>query len=202
VTKESVVGKSLVLQALGTNGLGTDEMVDNILGNEQAQAGSLASALDGVSGAQMATADNLGLKAGGKGGQGDAAVGITQANAGKAGTGDGVAVAVKKPKVEGGDGDFVADEGDPADIGRVVRAKKGAIETCVQGALKKDPGTNGRVAVGWVIQGGKVSGAVVKKNTTGNDELGNCIAKTVRGMRFDPSVTATVDEWAWVVSGE
>jgi hypothetical protein len=43
---------------------------------------------------------------------------------------------------------------------------------------------------------------VVKKNTTGNEELGACIAKTVRGMRFDPSVTATVDEWAWVVSGE
>lgn len=199
---ESVAKKSLVLQALGTNGVGTDEFVDNILGNEQAQSGSLASALDGVSGVEMATQGNSGLKTGGKGGSGDATVGITQANAGKAGTGDGVAVVVKKAKVEGGDGDVQTDEGDPADIGRVVRLKKGAIETCVQNALKKDSGTNGRIAVGWVIQAGKVSGAVVKKNTTGNEELGNCVAKTVRSMRFDESVTATVDEWAWVVSGQ
>jgi hypothetical protein len=199
---DSVAKKSLVIQALGTNGLGTDEFVDNILGNEQAQSGSLASALDGVSGVEMATQGNVGLKSGGKGGSGDAAVGISQASAGKAGTGEGVAVVVKKAKVEGGDGDVQADEGDPADIGRVVRAKRGAIETCVQQALKKDSGTSGRIAVGWVIQAGKVSGAVVKKNTTGNEELGACIAKTVRGMRFDPSVTATVDEWAWVVSGE
>lgn len=202
VTAESVTEKSLVLQALGTKGLGTDEFVDNILGNEQAQAGSLSSALDGVSGAQMATAENIGLKSGGKGGSGDAAVGITQANAGKAGTGDGVAVVVKKAKVEGGDGDVQTDEGDPTDIGRVVRARKPGIETCVQQALKRDPDTSGRVAVGWVVQAGKVSGAVVKENTTGNDELGTCIAKVIRLTRFDPSVTATVDEWAWVVSGQ
>jgi hypothetical protein len=202
VSADSVAKKSLVLQALGTTGLGTDEFVDNILGNEQAQSGSLSSALDGVSGAQMATADNLGLKSGGKGGSGDAAVGITQANAGTAGTGDGVAVAVKKAKVDVGDGEFQTDEGDPSDIGRVVKGKKAAIETCVQRALKSDPGTDGRVAVGWVVQAGKVSGAVVKKNTTGNPELGECIAKVVRGMRFDASVTATVDEWAWVVSGQ
>jgi len=201
-TAEDVVQNSVTLQALGTNGLGTDEFVDNILGNEQAQAGELSSALDGVSGVQMATGDNFGLKQGGKGGSGDVAVGITQSTGGKAGTGDGVAVVVRKAKVESGDGDFVADEGDPKDVGRVVRASQGRIESCVQSALKKDPNTSGRVAVGWVIQAGKVSGAVVKKNSTNDPDLGKCIEKAVRGMRFDAGVTASIDEWAWIVSGQ
>lgn len=202
-TAESVAKKSLVLQMLGTTGEGSDQIASDILGDQAAMSGKLDSALDGVNGTEMASADSVGLMKGkGAGGTGDAAVGITQSTAGKAGTGDAATIAIKKPKVDVGEGDVDAEEGDPSDIGRVVKSSKARIETCVQTALKKDPNINGRVGVGWTIQAGKVTEAHVTKNTSGSEELGGCIAKTVRSLRFDASVTATVDEWAWVVSGQ
>lgn len=202
-TADSVAKKSLVLQMLGTTGEGSDQIASDILGDQAAMSGKLDAALSGVNGTEMATADNVGImKGSGAGGQGDAAVGITQNSAGKAGTGAEATIAVKKAKVDVGEGDVDAEEGDPADIGRVVRGAKGRVETCVQAALKKDPNTNGRVGIGWTIQAGKVTEAHVVKNTSGSEELGGCIAKTVRSLRFDASVTATVDEWAWVVSGQ
>lgn len=202
-TADSVARKSLLLQMLGTTGEGSDQIASDILGDQAAMSGKLDSALSGVNGTEMASADSVGLmKGSGAGGTGDAAVGITQSSAGKAGTGDAATIAIKKPKVDVGEGDVDAEEGDPADIGRVVRGSKGRIETCVQAALKKDPNTNGRVGIGWTIQAGKVTEAHVVKNTTDNAELGACMMKTVRALRFDASVTATVDEWAWVVSGQ
>lgn len=200
-TAESVTEKSLILQLLGTTGEGSDQIANDIIGDQQAMAGKLDAALQGVTGTELADGNNSGLKGGGAGGSGDAAVGITQANAGKAGVGD-AAIAVKKPKVDVGDGDVDAEEGDPADIGRVVRASKGRIETCVQSALRKDPKVNGRIGMGWTIQKGRVTEAHATKNTTGSDELARCVKKTVESLRFDESVIGVVDEWAWVVSGQ
>ncbi len=200
-TAESVAKKSLILQMLGTTGEGSDQIANDIIGDQQAMAGKLDAALQGVTGTELANGDNSGLKGGGAGGNGDAAVGITKADAGKAGVGD-AAIVVRKPKVDVGEGDVDAEEGDPADIGRVVRASKGRIETCVQAALRKDPNTNGRIGVGWTIQKGRVTEAHTTKNTTGSDELATCVAKTVRSLRFDESVVGVVDEWAWVVSGQ
>lgn len=202
-TADSVAKKSLVLQMLGTTGEGSDQIASDILGDQAAMSGKLDAALNGVTGTEMASADTVGLAKGqGSGGTGDAAVGITQSSAGKAGTGEAATIAVKKPKVEIGEGDVDAEEGDPSDVGRVVKSSRARIETCVQSALKKDPNTNGRVGVGWTVQAGKVTEAHVTKNTSGSEELGACIAKAVRGMRFDASFSGTIDEWAWVVSGQ
>ncbi len=203
-TAESVAKKSVLLQMLGTTGAAnSDQVANDILGDAQAQKGSLDSALEGVGKVEAASADNLGLKSGGQGGKGDAAVGITSATGGEAGTGTGATVAVKKPKVDlSGEGDVSAEEGDAGGVAKVVRANKGRIETCVQVSLRQNPDLSGRVSAGWVIQQGKVSDVHVVKNTTGDPALGECIVKAVRSFRFDAGLTATVDEFPWVVSGQ
>ncbi len=203
-TAESVAKKSVLLQMLGTTGAAnSDQVANDLLGDAQAQKGSLDAALDGVGKVEAASADNLGLRSGGQGGKGDAAVGITDATGGNAGTGDGATVAVKKPKVDlSGEGDVSAEEGDAGGVAKVVRANRGRIETCVQVSLRQNPDLNGRVSATWVIQGGKVSNVSVVKNTTGDPALGECIVKAVRGFRFDAGLTATVDEFPWVVSGQ
>ena len=203
VDAASVTKKSLILQMLGTDGAGdSDQIANDILGDAAAQSGDLASALEGVNKVECASADNLGLKSGGQGGKGDAAVGITNAEGGKAGTEDGK-VAVKKPKVDfTGDGDVSADEGDVGNVSKVVKANRGRIETCVQQGLKQNPNLSGRVSVGWVIQGGKTSNVHLVSNSTGDSTLGDCVVRAVRQLRFDESLTATVDEYPWVISGQ
>lgn len=111
-------------------------------------------------------------------------------------------VVVKRAKVESAGGVERTAAGDPDEIARTVRLKKGAIETCVQAALMRNRGMSGEIAASWTITGGTVSSVALTKNSTGDDELGACITMVVRRMRFDPSVTTTVDEWRWVVAGD
>lgn len=199
---ESVTQKSLALQLFGTTGMGSDQQAADILGDQAAIAGRLDAAMNGVTGAEVASAGSLGLMSGsGGGGTGDIAVGIKNAEGGAAGTGTAAVVKVKKPKADAEAGDISADEGDAGSIVKVVKASKGRIETCVQQALNKDPTTSGRVAVGWSVAKGKVSDAHITSNSTKNDDLGQCVLRAVRSMRFDESFTGTVDEYAWVVSG-
>lgn len=91
----------------------------------------------------------------------------------------------------------------PADhVQVVVRGNKGRIETCVQNALMQDPCTAGRVGVSWSIAAGKVTDYALTQNTTGNAELGGCVIKAVRSMRFDPEYSGVVEEYAWVIQGQ
>lgn len=93
-------------------------------------------------------------------------------------------------------------EGDAGDIQRVVLASRGRVESCVQVALLQDLCTQGRIGVGWKVEAGKVTAAAITRNTTGNAELGGCVVKAVRSMRFDPGFSGSIDEYAWVVSGQ
>ncbi len=38
-------------------------------------------------------------------------------------------------------------------------------------------------------------------NSTGSGDLGACVLRVVQRTLFDTSLTASVDQWAWVVSG-
>jgi hypothetical protein len=60
---------------------------------------------------------------------------------------------------------------------------------------------SGRVVVEFAIVKGKVSEASVSSNSTGDDALGSCIARSVRSIRFGDDVTAKV-EFPFVVSGQ
>ncbi len=200
-TADSVAKKSLLLQMIGTTGDAGGAATD-ILGDDGAAMAGLDQALNGVSGVQSATADNVGLQNGGKGGRGDAVVGIDKSGAGgTSATGEGGAVKVKKPVLGGGE----MENDDPSDttgIATVVKKSRGLIESCLEQSLKINPEINGRVSVGWTIQGGKVTESHLVSNTTGDDGLGQCISKKVRSFRFDPGLSTSVSSYAWAVSGQ
>lgn len=103
------------------------------------------------------------------------------------------------PKLTGAAGGAAA--GDAGDVQRVVRGSKGRIETCVQNAMMCND-VAGRIGASWNVVAGKVESAAITTNTTGDAELGACIVKAVRSMRFDPGFSGTVDEYAWVVTGQ
>lgn len=204
-SKESVAKKSLLLQVIGTAGNASGEnAVADLLGEESASMAGLDSALKGVSGVQEATAGNIGsVKGGSGGGREDAKVGTGVLTGGSATTGAGAAVAVKKPKIDIQDKvDADVTEGDAGSIASVVRKSQARVQTCVEQALKANPNMSGRVSVGWTIAAGKVTEAHLVSNSTGDDVLGQCIVKSVRAFRFDPSLSAEVAEFPWVVSGQ
>ena len=197
---ESVAKKSLLLQMFGTvaNGEGT---AADLIGDDAAQA-ALDAALNGVSGAQQASAGDLGIKTGGKGGRGDASVGVGVATGGTAGTGTGAAVVVKKPKVDYGAADATVDEGEAGGIPSAMRKSAARIATCVEQGLKQDANLSGRVSVGFQVTKGKISDVHLVDNTTRNDGVGTCIVGAVRSVRFAEDLTATVAEYPFVVSGQ
>ena len=202
-TIEQLEQKSVLLQLLGTSGAGSDQLAEDIFGDQAAASGDLDAALKGVSGAELATASSVGLKQGSGGGTGDIAIGITNATVGKVSTGEGVAIVVKRAKIESDDaGDIDVEEGDADAVQKTVRGNRGRIETCLGNALKQDPSTSGRVGVTWTIVKGKVNGAKVLTNTTNNTVLGTCISNAVRGMKFPEEFSGTVDEYAWVLAGQ
>jgi outer membrane biosynthesis protein TonB len=202
-SQQSVARKSLLIQMIGSMGRadGADAVTD-ILGDDAAAMAGLDQALNGVNGVAQASEGNVGAKSGSANGREDAKVGVGVATGGNAGTGSGAAVAIKKPKLDYGDVDAEAESGDANSIASVVRKSQGRITTCLEQALKQNQGVNGRVSVGWSIQAGKVTDARLVKNTTGDDQLGQCVVKAVRLIRFDPGLTAEVAEFPWVVSGQ
>lgn len=202
-TTESVAKKSVLLQMLGTDGAADGRAaVEDLLGDESAAMAGLDQALAGVSGAQTATATSLGTKQGSGGGKEDAKVGVGVATGGTSGTSSGAAVVIKKPKVDYGAADAIADAGDASSIPVVIRKNSGRIQSCVEQGLKQNPDMSGRVSVKFDINAGKVTSSSVVSNTTGNSQVGTCIATAIRAIRFDPELTAQVDEMPFAVSGQ
>lgn len=90
--------------------------------------------------------------------------------------------------------------GEKGNILRVLKKSQGRIRLCVELAFKVNPAVKGRVSAGWSIVDGRVTEAHLVSNNTGVDAVGKCVLSSVRGMRFFEDTTATVAEFAWVVS--
>ncbi len=201
----SAVQKSVLLQAIGAGGVGLG-VVQDLIGDDAASMASLNSALSGASGAEMATADAVGAYkegSGGGGGPADADVKVGSVGGGGTGgvqTGTG-AVAIKARVADGGS-DVDVEEGDAGNIQSVVRKSEGRIRNCTETALKANPTLKGRISVTWTITAGKVTGASLASNATGDAALGECVVRAVRGFRFDAGVTGTVDQYTWIVSAQ
>lgn len=84
-------------------------------------------------------------------------------------------------------------------IGNVVKRSSGEVQACVDQALAKASDVNGRVGIGWEIQGGKVTDAHVVENSTGDRQLEACMLSVVRSLKFDASITAEIAEFPWVI---
>ena len=197
-SRESVANRSLLIQALGAGGAGAG--ISGLLDDDDASAANLAEAMNGASGVESATAANIGVR-GGSGGDGtDARVQVGSATGG--GVNQGTTKVVLRARTQDGGGDLDVEEGDSSGVQAIIKKNAARITTCTETALKSNDQVKGRISVTWRIEGGKVAGASIVSNQTGDTALGDCVVRAVRGFRFDPSVTATVDQYTWIVSAQ
>jgi hypothetical protein len=64
-----------------------------------------------------------------------------------------------------------------------------------------NPDLDGCVALGWTITAGRVTEAHLVEDTTGDETAVKCTVQAVRAMRFDPTITTTVERFSWYLSG-
>jgi Ca-activated chloride channel family protein len=70
-------------------------------------------------------------------------------------------------------------------IRRIVRAHINEVRSCYNAGLTRDPNLMGNVAIEFTITGdGKVQTSIVNRNSTGDEAVGNCIAKAVTKWTF------------------
>ncbi|HNH47823.1 MAG TPA: AgmX/PglI C-terminal domain-containing protein, partial [Myxococcota bacterium] len=118
------------------------------------------------------------------------------------GVNQGATKVVLRARTQDGGGDLDVEEGDSGGVLSVIKKNSARITTCTENALKSNDQVKGRISVTWRIEGGKVAGASIVSNQTGDAALGDCVVRAVRAFRFDPSVTATVDQYTWIVSAQ
>jgi len=177
---------------LGTLGGGGEGAIADVLrgGDVGADQDDLLSQVSGVG---VATGDNSGsLKgpAGGKG-SGEAAdisqIKVAGADKSVKTAGPGAERKVKgkmkkkRPVASGGTGMM-----SPQDVAKVVSRKLGAIKSCYEQALKRDPTLSGKVTIRFTISG---VGRVTTARTTVNEltpAVGNCMVSAFKRMRFPP----------------
>lgn len=71
-------------------------------------------------------------------------------------------------------------------IQRTVQRRQGALKSCYESELKKDPSLSGAITVRWTIQAsGRVDSATVTQNTMGSSSVGRCITAQIKRWRFD-----------------
>jgi hypothetical protein len=74
----------------------------------------------------------------------------------------------------------------------VLRRYKGRVERCYEQSLRRNSELQGRVEIELSVAGGTVQTSAIASNSTGDDELGACILRQIKGLKFDPSVEAEV----------
>ena len=84
--------------------------------------------------------------------------------------------------------------GDPGGITFVINAKKAKFQECYDVVPRDDSSLGGKVTVLFDVGRGRVLEAGITANTTGNEALGECILRTIRLLRFSPSVEADVEQ--------
>lgn len=72
-----------------------------------------------------------------------------------------------------------------AEIEGVLKRAKNRIKHCYDKLVSKEPELKGKVVPQWVIMGnGKVGSITAAQNTTGSTELGECVVRVIKGLRF------------------
>lgn len=196
-TLESVRARSRLLQVLTGDDDRGDDVVRRLLGDD----GGFAPGVALVGDPEASLAFGFPRRAKDAGRLEDAAVAGRTLTGGTVATGKGAAVAVRAafPVPEASPD---VPMGDEAAIRRVVLASQGRIVTCVDQSLKGDPHLDGRVGVGFTVVAGRVTEAHLVSNDTGDAQLGACVTRAVRQLRFDPGLSAEVAELPWIVSGK
>ncbi|MCA9559589.1 MAG: TonB family protein [Myxococcales bacterium] len=189
--KEEVASKTILKQLGSMGGEGPGGLVDSL--KEGAVDVKMAEAFDGASGVVVADRDTKARDRRGRAKAGAGKVAGLQDGDLKAKGGGPVdtgskgkevsvkgTVAVKKPSEAFGTGVL-----DSSAIAKVVSRRKGAIKSCYEKQLKRNPKLAGKVKVQFtILQSGRVSNARVLEDTTGDPAVGKCIVSGMARWRF------------------
>lgn len=143
--------------------------------------------------AESRAGENLGgrLKDVGGGGKGSATYGIADVGTQGKGTGTfgtGVAGIGKRGRVDLNIGEAEAEFTGSIDreaIRRVIRDNRKLFENCYNQALRRNSDSYGKVEIKWHIEErGRATNSVVKSNTVGDKQMGECLARVIRGLTF------------------
>lgn len=201
---EEEVASTGLLALIGTAGAGKGDAVADLLSDGlSSEAGSALANSTGLAVGRR-DSDGSGLRAGG-GGDGAATIG----SIGGAGGGSGGSVQKKKTalkaKVGTGSAEIATSPEDIKSIKKTMKRYNGRVKSCYERQLKGDPDLAGKVTVTFEIETtGRVSGVDILDNSTGNDALGACILKVVRGIKFNPPPPdiVTVDGYPYIFSAQ
>ncbi len=191
--RENVMQKSAILAILGTRGEANNgNTVEDVFGDGDGGLGDLGSTLGEADSVEVAGTSGPGVKGGsGNGGRDDASVG----GPGKSGGGEANVkkVETKAPSGKAGIGSVEAYSGEGADAVRKALGKyRSQIKACYDQRLKENPNIAGRVVLEIDVAGGRVSGARIDQNTTGDSVLGSCLTKRARSWRLPEDVSDTL----------
>jgi TonB family protein len=202
---EEEVQSTGLLALIGTAGESSsgDAVADLLSDGLSSEAGSALANSTGLAIGRR-DSDNSGLRSGGGGG-GAASIG----SLGGAGGGSGGSVQKKKTKLKAklgtGSAEIASSPEDIKSIKTTMKRYNGRVKSCYERQLKGDPDLAGKVTVTFEIEtDGKVSGADILENSTGNSALEACILKVVRTIRFNPPPpdVVTVDGYPYIFSAQ
>ncbi len=137
--------------------------------------------------------ENLGgrLKNVGAGGKGSATYGIGDVGTAGKGTGTfgaGSAGIGKRGRVDLNIGESEAEFTGSIDreaIRRVIRENIKLFENCYNQALRRNSDSYGKIEIKWHIEErGRATNSTVKSNTVGDKQMGECMARVIRGLTF------------------
>lgn len=190
--KQELMQKSLIIKHFVTRGESSGGTAADLWDEEDKGLDDLDAAVAEVSGVKIATSEDQGLRQGGGGTSEDADIGdLGRVGGGSTTIGDGPEVAVKG-QVDMGSGDLSGATGDHAAVKGVVEKYFGQLTYCYETRLKGNPDLGGRVEVEWNVTGGRVTSAYVFANTTGDQELGECIVNKIERWRFPNGVEGQI----------
>jgi hypothetical protein len=195
--KDELTRRSAVIAMLGTRGENNNgSQVEDVFAEGDGNFQSIEQALDGVSGTEIATTDNMNAVRSQTdgGGRGDAGIGDVDSTGG--GSGTAVASSAPAARVPTGSistGSIDMDDGESSDaIRKVVRAKSGQVKYCYDQRLKENPNISGRLEVEVSISGGRVTSVSILENSTGDSVLESCAQRKIRSWRFPADVENTI----------
>lgn len=174
------------LKVLGSAG-GKSGAVADLL-NRGDPGGDADRAFQGVGGVGVASAGSGTGGLTGRGGTGSGkAVGIEglrTTGPGEVGTGERAGEKEVKGKVQDQAPD-VDGTLDPSIVAKEVRKRLGAVRTCYERALKRNPQLAGKIQICFTIgPTGGVTSANVDSDTMGDSEVGDCIVDNIKRWRF------------------
>lgn len=174
-------------------GKGTQSQLSKAYDGSGELLGDAAKATGSSGSNENRTGDSLGgrLKNVGAGGKGAATYGIAGVGTQGKGTGafgSGAGGIGKRGRVDLNIGEAEAEFSGSIDreaIRRVIRENIKQFENCYNQALRRNSDAYGKIEVQWHIEDrGRATNSIVKTNTMGDKQMGECIARVIRGLTF------------------